>query len=232
MSREINFDSMIQELVERLQPESILQIGLSSSRSIHSLSRAIANHDGSLITLIEPQLYDRPEYDRILQELQDESLDKSIDFMATYADQVLPDLYFQELRFDLAILNPCRNYEETFVAFYYLNKMLPLNHYVVIEQANDPVMRRLIRHMVSESGYEVHANVESGMEMPKIERLIREQYARIPGFVRQRVEDFIRPEIVITNEELGITGSLIVLEKVQEDDVPVLGVDQMLEAFA
>ncbi len=232
MSKDLKIESMIDGLIEQTNPESIIQVGLSSSRSIRTLCNAAVQQEGILVTLIEPLLYEKPEYGQVLQQLRADALDQGVDFMATYADQVLPDLYFQALSFDLMVLNPCRTYEETFVAYYYLDKMLPCNRFIIIEQANDPIMRRLLRHMLSNSGYRVHTCFDGEAEMPKLERLLREQYARIPAFVRQRVEDFIRPEILVTDEELGINGTLMVLEKLREEQSPFTGDDLLLDAIA
>ena len=117
---------LIHSVVSKQNPESILQIGLSSLDIMKAICTATASNESNVITLIEPLLYERPENNAILEQLKNENLHQTIDFMATSADQVLPDLYFQELSFDLAIMNPCATYEETFVTFYYLHKMFAL----------------------------------------------------------------------------------------------------------
>ncbi len=225
-------EALLQTLVARQQPESVLQVGLSNLNMMKAVCSACAENESTVITVIEPNLYQDDECNQILEQLQHEALDQTIEFMATSADQVLPDLYFQELSFDLVIMNPCPTYEETFVTFYYLNKMLLKDRLLIVDRASETIMRKLTRHLINELGYKVHTSLEDTLDMPRIERLIREQYARIPSFIRHRVEEFIRPELLITDQELGINGTLIALQKCRQESDLALEADQMIEAMA
>lgn len=223
---------LIKAIIKTQKPQSIMQVGLGEQPNMLALCEALNQQDDEAsITVIESNLDLDPACSATLAALQEVDLDQLVECLSTSADQVLPDLYFQELSYDMAVLNPCATFEETFVAFYYIDKMLPQNALILINQADTPIMRKLCRQMITGMEYAVDRCAETQSDMPKIEKIIREQYSRVPAFIKNRIEDVIHPQIVISDEELGLFGPLISLKKQRKSASPAFEVDEMLEAI-
>lgn len=232
MNTTATIKQVIQTLIEANRPEAILYIGLGSPDVLEEVCRCTADNPATVITLIDPDLHTECSHTEALQHVKTQGLDTHIEYMSTSADEVLPDLYFQELTFDMAILNPCRDYNETFVSFYYIDKMLQQNGLLLIPNTDSDIMAKLSRHLVKAAGYQIKKTPSSEQEANPLEQLLRRQYARIPAFIRQKIELVIREDILITDQELGLDGSFVVFEKCEQDEPLDQQVDQWVAALS
>lgn len=232
MNKTASPTQLVTSIIESTQPEAILYIGIGDPDILEQVCRATRENPAVVITLIQPNLHDNPRHADVLQRLKEQGLDSNIEFMSTSADEVLPDLYFQELSFDLAILNPCQDQDETFVSFYYINKMLPQNGCIILPDTNNDITRKLSRQLITDAGYKIQHTANAKPTMTYIERLVRNQYQRIPESIRHQVEKVIRDDIVVTDEQLGLDGTFVVFQKSLADDPLDVQVDQLVAAYS
>lgn len=219
-------------LAEQHAPKAVIQVGLGDRQQTERLIGVLAEDAAATFTLIDPQLFIETEVAEWVKHIQRSPAGSVVEFMASRPDQVLPDLYFQELSFDLAILNPCQDEAETQVAYYYLNKLLPYEgNLLALSDTNTDAMSRLARQAQQSGQYGIRQTAGSLPHTPRLEKLLRQQVSRVPGFIRERLADFIQPEWLTSNEELGLTGDLIILERLTTQDDAIAGVDQLIESI-
>ena len=226
-----DYMDLIHSLILKKKPQNIVQIGLSGLADITATCDAASQVEGASITLIEPDLYSNDHYSAIPSQLQQRELDHCIEFLTTPPDQVLPDLYFQEQTIELAIINPCSTYDETFVSFYYLNKMLPKDAVILINNAQSNIMRTLCRHMIGNVDYIIKGGLKTTPPKYSLEKLLRNQYKKAPDFIKNQIAALVHPDLLATNEELSTLGTIIALQKTQGQEHEETNVEAMLEAL-
>jgi len=210
-------------------PQSVLQIGAGCYENSKALIDALGSLEEPQFTLVVGDK-DQP----VLDLLNNDGLDEWADIVPQPADQVLPDFYFQEDRFDLAIINSGYTYDETLVCFYYMNKMLSKGNKIIVNQAADDKMYALCRHILDTGDFVVSAASESPKQASKLESLVREQYKKLPAWIHRQAEMVINPALLENASTLGLDGDVIVFEKITEVEEKLedeVDVDAMIEAM-
>lgn len=226
----LSLPDLLRSLVSQHKPQTLLQVGVADTEPLEVLCEAVQDA-GATLTLVAPQLFTDARVKTALKSLKQKKLDQVLELIGNPADQALPDFFFQEQVYNMAVMNSLERYEENFVAFYYLNKLLPEGACVVINSAGKPAMRRLLRDIINGKDFIVSASYDTGIERPRVERILRARYQKLPGFVRERVEEFLRPEFVTPDDALGIGGDVVVLKKIGFGPMAEMDVEQMIAAL-
>ncbi|OUS23499.1 hypothetical protein A9Q99_27810 [Gammaproteobacteria bacterium 45_16_T64] len=220
---------LVRKTTKEAAAQSILQIGTGSYESSKVLVDALNNLEEPQFTLVVSD-----NDSAVLEQLNNDGLDEWADIVPQSADQVLPDFYFQEHRFDLAIINPGYTYDETLVCFYYINKMLSKGNKIIVSQATDDKMHALCRHILEAGDFVVSAASESPKQVSKLEGLVRAQYNKLPQWIHRQAEMVINPALLENASSLGLDGDVIVFEKITEVEEKLedeVDVDAMIEAM-
>ncbi|MBV1920789.1 MAG: hypothetical protein KUG73_08910 [Pseudomonadales bacterium] len=210
-------------------PQSVLQIGAGCYESSKALVDALGSLEEPQFTLVV-----NDNDSSVLEQLNNDGLDEWADIVPESADQVLPDFYFQEHRFDLVIINPGYTYDETLVCFYYINKMLSKGNKIIVNQSGDDKMYALCRHILDAGDFVVSAASESPKQVSALESLVREQYKKLPAWIHRQAEMVINPALLENASTLGLDGDVIVFEKITEVEEKLedeVDVDAMIEAM-
>jgi len=117
------------------------------------------------------------------------------------------------------------------VAFYYVDKMLVSKGTVIINDADSPVMKKLCRYLVSERDYTLQTSLESADKPPVIGNFLRKQLKRAPGFISDKVKMFVNPELLVSDEELGVQCSTLALTKPIDEGEIDMDFDTLLESI-
>ena len=91
---------LVRNTAKTAAPQSILQIGAGYYETSKVLTDALGSLEEPQFTLVVGD-----NDSSVLEQLNSDGLDEWADIVPQPADQVLPDFYFQEHRFDLAIIN-------------------------------------------------------------------------------------------------------------------------------
>ena len=220
---------LILNTTKNVAPQTVLQIGAGCYESSKALIDALGSLEEPQFTLVVGD-----NDNSVLEQLNNDGLDEWADIVPQSADQVLPDFYFQEHRFDLAIINPGYTYDETLVCFYYMNKMLSKGNKIIVNQAADEKMHALCRHILDAGDFVVSAASESPKQVSKLENLVREQYKKLPAWIHRQAEMVINPALLENASVLGLDGDVIVFEKITEVEEKLedeIDVDAMIEAM-
>lgn len=219
---------IIRKIVQQSQPHTIVQVGAGELESTLALCETIDTEGGAMLTLVEPDLHTDPACRAVWDALCHHALDGSVEMVGNPADQALPDFFFQEQVYDMAVLNPLSNAELNFVALYYLGKLLPKGAMLLVPQADSDAVKPWLRRLLLAGEYRVRHHGEVVAEPPLLEKILRKRYQKLPALVRHTIEDMVRPELITPDSQLGLTGSLVVLEKLSHGSAVELDVEQMI----
>jgi hypothetical protein len=206
--------AFICNLISQSQPKQIIQVGTDELTLV--LCQSNRKLKDSELTLVDYKrsLSENP----CLPDLSDFEND-SVERLEAPVDEALPDLCFQDRKIDFAIINQSVRFDEVMVAFYYLNKMLNDGATVIITHADNPVMRRLSRHIVRESGYVIQDSIGGEIAKASLSRLFRQRFQQVPALIRNQIEKVINPAL-LNEEDTGIQGTTLALTKPIISKVP------------
>jgi hypothetical protein len=218
---------LTRKIVQQAQPHAIVQIGAGELESTLALCEAMRVGEGVTLTLVEPELHTDPDCRAVWDALCHHEFDTGVEMINNPADQALPDFFFQEQVYDMAVLNPSGNAEQNFVALYYLGKLLPKGAMLLVHKADIDTIKPWLRRLVTAGDYRVRRQGSAG-EPPLLEKILRNRYQKLPGYVRSKIEDMIRPEVITPDSELGLNSDFVVLEKLCQGGALELDVEQMI----
>lgn len=222
---------LIQTTLRKANPDAIVQIGTGSLRCAEAIIQTVRELPSAQLTIIVSDA-DKT----VFSQLRQQKLDQWADFIHLPADQVLPDFYFQEQRFDFAVINPPSSQQETLVGFYYINKLLSKNSILMVNEPPENGVRELCRHVLNTGDYEVVATSQAQGSMSRLERLLRERYQQLPQLIKARTDQLINPALLETDAMLGLAGNTIVFNKLtgvaKEPQWDEMDVDAMIEAMS
>lgn len=222
------YPELTRKIVAQAHPRAILQVGAGALETTLALCEAMTADESALLTLVDPDLHTDPACRALLDALDHHELDTAVELISNPADQALPDFFFQEQVYDMAVLNPLSRADQNFVALYYIGKLLPRGALLLIHDAENEAVKPWLRQLVQNGEYKVRRASAVENTQPLLEKLLRSRYQKLPAFVRSRIEDMIRPEMIKPNSELGLDADFLVLEKLSQGCAVDLDVEQMI----
>ncbi|MFD2230445.1 class I SAM-dependent methyltransferase [Alkalimarinus sediminis] len=223
--------SFVTSLIKKHQPQDALQIGLGNLDLTLAICHELNDIDDAALTLITPSLSQHSSFLKHMNKVKVGMLSDLVELIRTPADEVLPDFYFQNRTVDMAIINGGEAFDQMLVAFYYVDKMLVSKGTVIINDADSPVMKKLCRYLVSERDYTLQTSLESADKPPVIGNFLRKQLKRAPGFISDKVKMFVNPELLVSDEELGVQCSTLALTKPIDEGEIDMDFDTLLESI-
>lgn len=220
------------KIVQQAKPRSVVQVGAGEMESTLALCDALDGEAGVMLTLVEPEIYSSADCRAVLDALEHHGHDGSVEMVANAADQALPDFFFQEQVYDLAVLNPLANADQNFVVMYFLGKLLPKGAMLLVHNAGSETVKPWLRRLVVAGDYRVKRQGPVRAEPPLLEKILRSRYQKLPALVRNAVEDMVRPEVITPDSQLGLNSEFLVLEKLCQGSTVELDVEQMIAELA
>ncbi|PAV27086.1 hypothetical protein CF392_02845 [Tamilnaduibacter salinus] len=212
-------------------PQEVLQVGLGDFDLTLSVCQTLNTLDDTALTLLTGTRLQHAEFLKAVRQRNVDALMDVVELNWTPADEVLPDLYFQNRSVDLAIINEVGPYDQALVSLYYVDKMLASRGTLVIHNADTSVMKTLCQYLVNEREYTVQHTLGGKPDDALIPRLLRRQFHRAPGFVKNTVKTVIHPDLLRLDEDPRLQGSMVVLTgPVAEGDID-MDFDTLLESI-
>ncbi len=200
--------AFICNLIAQSEPKQILQVG--TDELTLRLCQANSQLSNSELTLVDFKKSDEQALSH--PDLSDFEQD-CVERLEAPVDEALPDLCFQDRKIDFAIINLSPRFDEVLVAFYYLNKMMNPGATLIITHADNPIMRRLCRHVVRESGYDIKSSIGGEIAKASLSRMFRQRFQQVPALIRNQIEKVINPALLSSDEDAGIQGTTLALLK-------------------
>lgn len=217
----------LRELIEQHRPQALLQVGLADVESLVAVCHVLRARAEGQITLVDDRLHNDLSWRPHLKALRQHKLDDVLDIVGNHADRALPDFYFQEQGFDLALFVPGERRDENQVILYYLERLLSPGGALVVTDSDAPAMQGLLRERLACGGLEVVGPV-AGHRFSRVERLLRDRYSRLPVLLRSRIEEWVRPERLRPDSELGLDAPCVVLRRPGEPEDDAIDVERLI----
>lgn len=224
--RAADIHKAVRKIVQQANPHAIVQVGAGDLESTLALFEGLDTSDGAMVTLVEPALFSDASCRAVWDALCHREFDSQVEMVNNQADQALPDFFFQEQVFDMAVLNPLAAPDQNFVALYFLGKLLPKGALLLVHNAEDDAINPWLRRLVLAGEY--RARPQAVVSEPLLEKILRARYQKLPALVRNKIEDMIRPEVITPDSQLGLQGRFVVLEKLSQGSAVELDVEKMI----
>jgi predicted O-methyltransferase YrrM len=204
--------ALLQRAVRDVRPQVSLEIGLAYGVSTLYICDAIAElpHPGTHIVM-DP--YQHGKWRGAgLDNVRTAGYDRFIEFHEAPSELVLPRLVGQGRRIDLAFIDGLHRFDQAFVEFYYINRLLKPGGVVLFDDAARRSVNRVIRHALTYPAYEVY-----GTDHP-------DTPASLGGKVRRGLREvpkaraLLRADVLERDWDLGILGRCVGLRKIAEDE--------------
>jgi predicted O-methyltransferase YrrM len=215
--------AFLQRLVERVQPECCLEVGLAQGLSALYLCDALEKAGRGRHIAIDPNQHGGEWGDSWeglgLYNLERAGHARRVDFHGEPSFRVLPRLEADGLRLDLAFIDGWHTFDFSLVDFFYIDRMLRPGGVVAIDDTQWPSVRKLCRYLVTNRAYRV-VDAFVPDDAPPFRR--RRWLSRLGAVARQSksLRSLLRPEWIESDAELGIpdAATCIALEKTGDDD--------------
>jgi len=227
---------LIHSLITDKKPQSILQIGTGCYELSKTVCDALSQEDNIHYTLVAS-----PADAEVLERLSEEGLDNNLEVINLPADLVLPDLHFQHLTFDLAIINDDA-FAESFVSFYYINKMLNKGDCIVIRGVQHAETQQLCRRIMKTADYQMLQASVKKKSTSLLKRVLQNRYQALPAWLQTPVSILINPALLEADQLDVLDGSVVIFEKTTtlsetetEDSMDLdmdMDVDAMIKALS
>lgn len=206
---------LLQRAVREVKPSLSLEVGLAYGVSTLFICEAISElpQPGRHIVL-DP--YQHGKWRGLgLRNLRDAGFEPLLEFHPEPSELVLPRLLAEGRILDLVFIDGLHRFEQAFVEFYYVNRLLRPGGIVLFDDAARRSVNRVIRHALSYPAYEVYGSTEPAAGSPSLLGRLRQASGRVAGLRR-----IIRPDVLKRDWELGVLGRCVGLRKVTEDRRP------------
>jgi predicted O-methyltransferase YrrM len=207
--------SLLQRAVEDVRPLVSLEIGLAYGISTLFICEAIQRlpTPGRHI-VIDP--YQNQKWRGIgLRNIREAGFESIVDFREEASESVLPRLAAEGLQVDLAFVDGLHRFDQAFVEFFYINRLLRPGGIVLFDDAARRSVNRVIRHALTYPAYEVYGTSASPVAGKSLLGVVRSMAGRLS--VARRI---IRPEVLQKDWDLGIPGRCVGLRKRCQDQRP------------
>ncbi len=205
-------------ILAETQATHILQVGLSTPEEQDVLIQAInqtENASLSVITLTGLPVGEREA--RQVDGLKQRAREEEIEIIETEAVKALPDFYFQNRRFDFAVISTSGTPLQALVAFYYIDRIMKKGGNLVVRLPERPALLKLARYIATETSYRHRNHTDATNTFGKLRELARERLSRLPDFLKTRLQTLVHPDLLLTDTDLGLTGSYAWFTKSETD---------------
>ncbi len=204
--------SLLQRAVEDVRPAVSLEIGLAYGISTLFICDAIQKltTPGRHIVL-DP--YQNQKWRGIgLRNIREAGFDSIVDFREEASEFLLPRLVAEGVRVDLAFIDGLHRFDQAFVEFFYVNRLLRPGGIVLFDDASRRSVNRVIRHALTYPAYEVFATSAPPVPRRSLMGTVRVSAGRLRAARR-----WLRPDVLQKDWDLGVLGRCVALRKVAED---------------
>lgn len=201
----------LDKLIRQLDPTISLEIGLAYGISALFICDALNVRNGTQHIVVDPvQLTDlwggigianlrRAGYGDIVRLIEAPSY------------RALAELERAGQRIDFAFIDGWHTFDFTLVDLFFIDRMLNVGGVVAFDDATWPAIRKVCRFVKTNLAYSV-LDVDDPECTPSLKRRVSELLLRHSPF-----REFLRPEVVAPDSNLGLTGRCIAFRKEAND---------------
>lgn len=203
---------LLQRAVQEVRPSVSLEIGLAFGVSTLFICEAIQGlPQPGVHIVLDP--YQNGKWRGLgLKNLRDAGFESLVEFHEEASEFFLPKLVAAGRRIDFAFIDGLHRFDQAFVEFYYVNRLLRPGGLVLFDDAARRSVNRVVRHALTYPAYEVWGTTEPSPGTRSLLGSVRVRAAGIPPLRR-----VVRPDVLRRDWDLGILGRCVGLRKLAED---------------
>lgn len=196
--------------VRSINAVTTLEIGLAYGISALCIAEAIRHTPCARHIVIDP-FQNTSSWEGLgLWNLERAGLGELIDFREGYAQDVLPKLILENVQVDFAYIDAGKRMDDILIFSYFLERLLRVGGLVAFDDLAFPGIRKALRYILQQDHFQLKASFDI-QPTSIIRRSISGVVRRLP-----RGERIFAPELLLSDAELGIAASCVVIEKVAE----------------
>jgi predicted O-methyltransferase YrrM len=199
----------LQQLIRDNNFSQSIEIGFAFGMSTLAIVEEVVKRGGHHAVIDKFQVVDWAGLG--LDLIKQAGYEKDITFYEDYCYAVLPGLLASGKKFDFAYIDSTKQFDWLMVDFFYIEKMLKVGGIIVFDDVPFPSIRKLMRYIVQFPSYRVHSQFPENY--PTSAGLkIAGAFKALP-----KADKLIRPEILVTDHEMGLNTGCLAIQKVDED---------------
>ncbi len=168
---------ILRNLLMAFKPERTLEIGLAFGGSCLTFASSHrdfgAAHDNQHIAIdpFQTQVWD----DAGLLAVERAGLSGYMNFRQSYSSQELPKLMEDKMRFGLVYVDGSHLFEDVFVDFYFINRLLSQGALVAFDDSTDPHVRKVLQFIKTNfaSSYQIVDLTPFRSELPDVKNRLK-----------------------------------------------------------
>ena len=203
---------LLQRAVRDVQPALSLEVGLAYGVSTLFICDAIKElpRPGRHLVL-DP--FQNGKWRGIgLRNLQDAGVADVVEFHEEPSELFLPRLVAEGRTLDLVFIDGLHRFDQAFVEFYYVNRLLRPGGIVLFDDAARRSVNRVIRHALTYPAYEVYGTTEPAPGGTSALGRVRQLAGKVRSLRR-----ILRPDFLHRDWDLNLLGRCVALRKVADD---------------
>jgi predicted O-methyltransferase YrrM len=207
--------ALLQRAIMDVKPALSLEVGLAYGVSTLFICDAISSlpRPGRHIVL-DP--YQNGKWRGIgLRNIREAGCQSLVEFHEAPSEILLPRLLEEGRVLDLVFIDGLHRFEQAFVEFYYVNRLLRPGGVVLFDDAARRSVNRVIRHALTYPAYEIYGTTDEVRGGPSLLGRLRQLACGVPALRR-----LLRPDLLRRDWDLGILGRCVALRKIAEDQRP------------
>ena len=206
--------ALIQRIIADVRPTLSVEIGCAYGVSTLYICEALASLPDAQRRHIVLDPFQSKQWRGIgVKNVRHAGYDALVDFREERSDLALPELVREGSAIQFAFVDGWHTFDQVMVEFYYLNRILEPGGVILFDDADRRSVNRVIRHALTYPAYRVYATADP---VPPTHRStlgrLRRALASVPA-----AGTIVRPDVLHRDWDLGILGSCVAIQKVDED---------------
>lgn len=157
----------LQRLVRERKPAVSLEVGLAFGISALFLCEELKNVGARRHIVIDP--FQSSEYGNVgLENLRRAGFSELVEFHEGPSHLELPRLLSLGEKIDFAFIDGSHAFDDAFLDFFYVDRLLQVGGVVAFDDANWPGVRKVIRYILTNRSYSPLASLPKHMSLPKL----------------------------------------------------------------
>ena len=205
----------IEGIIADTKPTSTLEIGLAYGISTLAILDALSKlHQPFRHNVIDP--YQSAWSNIGLSYIKKSGHSDKVTFWPKFSDEVLPKLYYENYKIQLAYIDSTKVFDVLLVDVYFITKILELNGILILDDCGFPGIRLLVRFLSQHPSYRIYKGFNKDKFSKKRTFAMAATYfiADHLPFKKQVLSNYNFAK----DEVLGVDYHCIAFQKIKEDD--------------
>jgi predicted O-methyltransferase YrrM len=206
---------LLQRAVRDTRPVVSLEIGLAYGVSTLFICDALQSLGQPAVHVVLDPYQNGKWRGMGLKNLRDAGFGSLVEFHEEPSELFLPKLVESGRRVDFAFIDGLHRFDQAFVEFFYINRLLRPGGVVLFDDAARRSVNRVVRHALTYPAYEVYGSTEPSPAGTSLAGKLRRRAGGLSA-----VRHLVRSDVLRRDWDLGILGRCVGLRKTAEDQRP------------